>query len=294
MTAPRPRRAAALIALAAQLLFSFRLTTPSKLMFDEVHYVPAARTLMTLAGPRNIEHPLLAKEIIAAGIALFGDDSLGWRFFSTLAGTATVLAVFAILWLMLGRVRPAVFGALFALCNFTVFVQARIAMLDGFMAAFTLLGIASLLWAMRAESGGAAWPRWILGSVLLGLAVAAKWIAAPFVAYAAIGFLFVRLGEARRTGRSVYAALNASPAIGTHRHWPGMAAVPALLALGVVSIASYFATFAPAFFYRVDPLTWHTLLPFQWTMYGQQTQVLPHHTYQSHWWSWPLMLRPIW
>jgi dolichyl-phosphate-mannose-protein mannosyltransferase len=109
--AASPYRAAALIALLAQALFSFRLTVPTKLMFDEVHYVPAARTLITLAGPRNIEHPLLGKEIIAGGILLLGDNSLGWRFFSTLAGTATVLGVFAIVWLMLGRVRPAVIGA---------------------------------------------------------------------------------------------------------------------------------------------------------------------------------------
>ena len=131
---PRPYRAAAMLAVLAQLLFCYRLTIPTKLMFDEVHYVPAARKLLALAGPSNIEHPLLAKEIIAGGIALLGDNSLGWRFFSTLAGTATVLGVFAIVWLMLGRVRPAVCAGLFTLFNFTVYIQARIAMLDGFMA----------------------------------------------------------------------------------------------------------------------------------------------------------------
>lgn len=285
-----PYRAAALLALLAQSLFCYRLTIPSKLMFDEVHYVPAARKLIALAGPTNIEHPLLAKEIIAAGILLFGDDSLGWRFFSTLAGTATVLGVFGILWPMLGRVRPAVFGALFTLFNFTVFIQARIAMLDGFMAAFTLLGIASLLWAMRAETGLQAWSRWSLGAVALGLAVAAKWAAAPFVAFAAIAFVAVRLRDAHSVGRSVYAALNARG----HRHWPEMAAIPAILTLGTLSIIAYFLTFTPAFFYHLDAMTWAKLLPFQATMYHQQTQILPSHPYQSSWWSWPFMVRPIW
>ena len=289
-----PYRAAAALAVLAQLLFCYRLTIPTKLMFDEIHYVPAARKLIALAGPTNIEHPLLAKEIIAGGILLFGDSSLGWRFFSTLAGTATVLGVFAIVWLMLDRVRPAVFASLFALFNFTVFIQARIAMLDGFMAAFVLLGIAALLWAMRAGGTRTAWSRWILGSILLGLAVAAKWIAAPFVAFAAVTFVLVRLQDARSDGRSIYAALNARTVGGEHRHWPGMAAVPAILTLGTVSIATYFLTFAPAFFYQVDPMTVNGLLPFQAKMYAQQTQVLPHHVYQSPWWSWPLMLRPIW
>ncbi|WP_242139508.1 phospholipid carrier-dependent glycosyltransferase [Sphingomonas sp. TREG-RG-20F-R18-01] len=287
---PHPYRAAAALGVLAQLLFSYRLTIPTKLMFDETHYVPAARTLIALSGPTNIEHPLLAKEIIAGGILLFGDNSLGWRFFSTLAGTATVLGVFAIVLLMVGRVRPAVFGALFTLFNFTVFVQARIGMLDGFMAAFVVTGLAALLWAMRAPDGRHAWARWIGGAVLLGLAVAAKWIAAPLIAFAALGFILLRLHDARLRGRSVFAALNA----GTNRHWPGMAAIPAVLVLGAVSIATYLATFAPAFFYLHDPMTLGTLLPFQKHMYDRQTMPLPKHPYQSGWWSWPIMVRPIW
>jgi dolichyl-phosphate-mannose-protein mannosyltransferase len=287
---PHPYRAAAALALLAQALFSYRLTIPTKLMFDETHYVPAARTLIALAGPANIEHPLLAKEIIACGILLFGDTSLGWRFFSTLAGTGIVLGVFAIVWLMLGRVRPAVFGALFALFNGTVYVQARIGMLDGFMAAFAILGLTALLWAMRAQTGTQAWSRWILGAALLGLSVAAKWAAAPLIAFAALGFVLLRLHDAHIGGRSVFAALNA----GGHRHWPGMSAVPAILALGMVSVAVYFATFAPAFFYTHDPLTFGTLFSFQQRMYDRQTLPLPPHPYQSDWWAWPIMLRPIW
>ena len=69
-TAPRPYRAAAIIGLAAQILFTLRLATPHKLVFDEVHYVPAARVLLQLQGPVNIEHPLLGKELIALGITL--------------------------------------------------------------------------------------------------------------------------------------------------------------------------------------------------------------------------------
>ena len=294
VSSPRPWRAATIIAVIAQLLFSYRLTSPHKVMFDEVHYVPAARTLLALAGPVNIEHPLLGKEFIAAGIALFGDNSLGWRFFSTLAGTATVLGVFAMVWLIFGKVRTATLAALFVLLNITVFIQARIAMLDGFMAAFVILGLAALLWSMRAPEGktwaGGAWPRWLLGSVLLGLAVAAKWAAAPIIAYVAVAFVVVRLRDGRRQRQSDYAALN-----GTDQpHWPRLPVVPALFALGTVSVLSYFLTFAPAFFYHDQPLGWGNLIDFQLRMYGQQTQVLPPHPYQSSWWSWPLMIRPIW
>ncbi len=269
----RPLPVALSIAIVAQILFLWRLTVPGILMFDEIHYVPAARRLLALDEPANVEHPLFAKTLIAGGIALFGDNALGWRLFSTLAATAVVTGVFALLWLGTRRLRPAVTGSLCALLGFTVFVQARIAMLDGYMAAFVVTGAACLLWAMHG-TGAQVRRRWIVGAVLLGLATGCKWTAAPYVAFAGIALILLKRARPDR--------------------WRGMATIPALLLLGGVSVATYFATFAPAFFYTHEPLTLATILPFQLHMYGQQTQVLPAHTYQSSWWSWPLDLRPIW
>jgi len=286
---PRPLLVALLIGLVAECLFLWGISIPHKLVFDEVHYVPAARVLLDLAHPTNTEHPLLAKEIIAAGIALFGDNSFGWRFFSTLAASAVVMSVFAILWLLFGRVRTAAMGAALTLLNFTVYIQARIAMLDGYFAAFTLGGIAAMLWSMRAPPGKA-WPRWMLSGVLFGLAVGAKWAAVPYVAWAGLAFAAVRLIDARAAGRPVAAALSGQ----NQPRWPGLPALPALAIFGLVAIIIYFLTFLPAFFYHDQPMTLGGLLPFQELMYQQQTEVLPHHTYQSSWWTWPLLIRPIW
>ena len=240
-------------------------------MFDEVHYVPAARALWALSGPRNVEHPLLGKALIGLGMWLFGDDPVGWRAMSTVAGTATVLGLFACGWLLFGRLRTAVLASLFGVLNFTLFIQARIAMLDGFMAALVVLALAAMLWSMRG-SGGQVWWRWLLGAVLLGLAAGVKWVAVPYAALAGIGFVLAR----------------------DPRRWPGLGPVRALATLALASAAAYLLTFLPAFFYADQPLTLARLLPFQLEMYAEQTQVLPPHTYQSAWWSWPLVIRPIW
>ena len=259
-----------LVAAVCEAIFLFRLAVPDKLVFDEVHYVPAARILLNLAAPTNIEHPLLAKELIALGIRLFGDGPFGWRVMSTVAGSVTVAAVFALTHLLTGRMRAASIAALLALFGFTLYVQARIAMLDTFMLAFLLPGIVLLAGSVRDGSV----VRWSAGAALLGLATACKWAAAPYVAAAGITFLLMRRGRPDR--------------------WPGLSPVRALALLGGVSVTAYFLTFLPAFFYAVEPLTWRTLLPFQWDMYQRQTQVLPPHTYQSNWWTWPLLIRPIW
>src|SRR5688572_31116093 len=81
-----PKGWTAAFALAFLGLALWRLTIPSKPFFDEVHYLPAARAILALSHPANPEHPPLGKEIIALGIALFGDRPLGWRIFSALFG----------------------------------------------------------------------------------------------------------------------------------------------------------------------------------------------------------------
>src|SRR6201999_2226396 len=111
----------------------------------------------------------------------------------------------------------------------------------------------------------------------------------PYVAWAGIGFLCVRWRDAVDAKRPVASLLSGKE----QWHWPGLPAIPALAVFGLVAIATYFATFAPMFFYHSEPMTPGGLLPFQELMYAQQTQVLPHHNYQSSWWTWPLLIRPI-
>jgi len=274
----RPWLVALLLGLAAQTLFTIHLDRPSRIMFDEVHYVPAANALLDLEGPRNIEHPLVGKELIGAGILLFGDNPIGWRAFPSLAGTATVLGAFAFLWLLFGSMRAALVGAVLTALNQSVYVQARTAMLDVFLGAFLLWAMVVMLWAMRGTPGQVR-RRWLGAAVLFGLAVGTKWAAIPYVALAGLAFLAIRLRDMRAK---------------TPLHWPGLGAISGLAVLGVVSILTYFLTFLPAFFYERDPLTLAGLIPLQQEMYALQTQVLAKHTYQSDWWSWPLMLRPIW
>ena len=57
-----------LIALAFVALAAVRLTVPSQPFFDEVHYLPAARAVLALDLATNLEHPPLAKQIIALGM----------------------------------------------------------------------------------------------------------------------------------------------------------------------------------------------------------------------------------
>jgi dolichyl-phosphate-mannose-protein mannosyltransferase len=136
---------------------------PASLVLDEQYYVNEARGIIENHSIKFQEHPPLAKLFIVAGIELFGDNTLGWRFFSIVMGTACIV-LFYYICRRLGMSQRAVNLATFllALENMT-FVQASVAMLDVFY--FTLMLAAFLLYLSR---------RYILSGISMGLSVLAK------------------------------------------------------------------------------------------------------------------------
>ena len=260
------------LAVLAQALFLFNLKHPNKLMFDEFYYVPAARATFGAFERINGEHPLFAKWLIGLSMSLFGNTPWGWRVLSTVAGTATILAVFSIAQGMFQNRRAATAAALFALFNQMVFIQSRIAMLDGYMGAFLMVGMACALWAKSSTQ----YPRSLLvaSGICLGLAIGCKWTAMPYLALLGGAVALVKRKDAASFGEARWF----EPSL-----WIG---VPATLV--------YFATFAPALFYEKNPVPLDGLLSYQAHMYRSHVKAVGTHPYMSPWWKWPLIQRPIW
>ena len=57
-------------------LFLIGITYPDTLYWDEVNYIPAARSFLN-GIIENREHPPLAKELISVVLIIFGDTPLG-------------------------------------------------------------------------------------------------------------------------------------------------------------------------------------------------------------------------
>ena len=109
-----------------------------------------------------------------------------------------------------------------------------------------------------------------LAGLALGASLAAKWSAAPPLLLSALALGVV---------------------MGRRRGWRG--AAETALWLGLVPLAVYWASFAPAFFWPdgadpIAPLRWHRY------MLDLQRDVVKPHGYQSQWWQWLVNWRPIW
>lgn len=170
-----PVRVFALILLSAVVLRAVWLSEPGRgLIFDEAYYVNAARVLLgwdavshysdsPVGLDPNTEHPPLGKLAMAASMAIFGDNGIGWRLPSVFASLAALAAVYLIVRATdrSGWMAILVVGLL-SLDNLT-FVHGRIGTLDMLVLAPMLIG--SWLALQR---------RWLLAGVALGLALLVK------------------------------------------------------------------------------------------------------------------------
>jgi predicted membrane-bound dolichyl-phosphate-mannose-protein mannosyltransferase len=230
-------------------------------VFDEVHYVPAAKALARLADDLNWEHPPLSKWILGLGGRLLSE----WlRLVPEPACYRLVTAAFG-LWALLtvGRLlRDLGFGegaaqAAVWLTGFNVlwFVQSRTAMPDVFAVAFALAGL-------RRVRRGAGRIDFGWGWASLGLAMACKWSAAPFCVLA----VFLSPAPPRRRAAGV-----------------------------ALAVLAYVAPFLPLAALAQHATPPGDILAYQLRMlHGFGGVDLGTHPYGSRFWQWPTLLRPSW
>jgi dolichyl-phosphate-mannose--protein O-mannosyl transferase len=274
------------IFLAAHLALLVGLATPEKFVFDEVHYVPAARQMLGSAPSQpmlNPMHPPLAKELIATSIAAFGDNAFGWRYPAALFGALAIVAIYLCGLALFGSQGAAIAAALIAAFNQMLYVQARIAMLDIFALGLGLLAIAAFMHGFRRERPQALFA---LAGALFGLAAACKWSGLFPLGACIVIVALVRLMQGWHT---LFA--DAKPDDWYQPDaWPTFRAHHAVLCFALLPAVTYLAAFVPLY-----GLSLPDLIEAQRRIFADNTTTaIAGHTYMSSWPSWPLLARPVW
>ncbi|MCD6301564.1 MAG: glycosyltransferase family 39 protein [Staphylothermus sp.] len=89
----------------------------------------------------NLEHPPLGKYLIAISISIFGDYPLYWRIPSIITGMLIVLFTFAVILKLSKNYLLAIIGCLFAAIDPIMRALSSIALLDIYVALFTVLSL---------------------------------------------------------------------------------------------------------------------------------------------------------
>ena len=317
-----------LVTAVAAVLRLVNLGHPHQLAFDETYYVKDAWSLWTLGyegvwGENANEafitlqelplsdkgafvvHPPLGKWLIALGMALGGpDNSAGWRLATALLGTASVLLVYLIARRLSGSVVVAtVAGTLLAIDGLSI-VLSRIALLDGILTFFLLLGALFVLIDRQRTIpllerrdpdapapfwGPVLWRRpWLVAAgAALGAASAVKW--SGLYALAAFG-LYVVVTDAlarRRAGVVLW------PTSAAFRQGPVSFVLVVLPAFAVylVSWTGWLVT-AGGYDRESDANPLLALWNYHQTILGFHVGLTKGHPYASPAWEWPFLLRP--
>jgi dolichyl-phosphate-mannose-protein mannosyltransferase len=276
----------------------------------------AGRTDLFTDTPSFVVHPPVGKWLIAAGEWLYGLTPFGWRFSVAVIGTLGIFVMCRVAMRLTQSILLGCTAGLLLALDGLHFVMSRTALLDGILAFFVLAAFGCLLvdrdqvrhrLAARITSrrgttspagpGLGLRPWRLAAGICLGLAIATKWSAAPYVV--AFGLLVLFWDAGARRAISVE-----RPYLATLRR----SVLPAAVAFAVVPVVVYVASWAgwlltdggwgrdwalnrPGATWVPDALRslWH----YHAEMFGFHTNLREQHPYESSPWAWLVLARPV-
>jgi len=275
----------ALLAVAAVTRL-WRIGLPAEIVFDEVHFVGQAHRYLHAEAFLD-PHPPLAKLLIAASIAIFGDYSWAWRIPNALFGITLVAITYMLARRMFSSRLTGAFAAASVVCDGMFIVDSRIAVLD--IVYLTFAAWSYLLLFRFIQTTNPSSRRLILAGLgaTLGLCLGAKLLIPEVTFLLVVGFLvFALLRERSRSDTRFNSGPIGEPFVRRQ-------IVGSLALCGGIAALVYLCVFIPHFW-----LGWWGGIGDLVHYYGQivwyeKSVASATHPYAAPWWSWPLMLRPI-
>ncbi len=192
------------ISLSYQSLNCYKTSSPPEYgcIMDEIFYVPEGMAVLQgqvcTAGNGatsycHLEHPPLVPELLAAGMAVFGEfNVVGWRIMPVLMGTFSLPLLFGIAWKVSGSKKIAIISTLLLSLDVMFFSQSSAALLDIPEIFFAL----AAYFAYFADLKLWKFDRYVISAILLGLAGLAK-ETAIFLALALVTYIMIFDGGSR-------------------------------------------------------------------------------------------------
>lgn len=275
--------------------------TPSYLngmYFDELYHARTAYEHLHGLSPYENSHPPLGKVFIMLGVAIFGMNAFGWRIIGTLFGIGMVPILYAFAKRLFKKSEYALLTALLFAFDFMHFTQTRIATIDVYGVFFILLMYYYMYqyYTMNFFSDGLrkTLKPLALAGVFFGLGAASKWIC--FYAGAGLAVIFFtslvqRYLEYRRFRRSEDAALREAVEPFWRNAFNSCLWCVAFYIL--IPAAIYLLSYLP-YVLSEDHYGIREIWGVQEFMFSYHSGLTATHSYQSPWWQWPLLIRPMW
>jgi Gpi18-like mannosyltransferase len=278
--------------------------------FDEIYHARTAYEHLHRMEPYESTHPPLGKILISLGIKIFGMNPFGWRIVGTLFGILMVPLMYFFGKLLFRKTRYAFMTSFLMTFDFMHFSQTRIATIDVYGVFFIILMYYFMCRYYQVSFFTMDFKKTLLplglSGLFFGIGVACKWIGI----YAGAGLfvllvlsLFRRYLEYSRAQRFLEEDAEGGDEE-MRRLMSRIAGVfPRYLALTLACSVVFFLV-VPAVIYTLSyipfmmvPGPGHGLkdvVSYQQHIYNYHRNLKATHPFSSDWWSWPLLVKPIW
>jgi len=252
--------------------------------FDEIYYVRTAEQYLNLQVPYEWTHPPLGKLIIVSGISVFGYTPFGWRIMGVIFATLMIPLIYILGKKLFGTWIGGFASAFLLAFDFMHFTMARMATVDTYVVFFSLASqLFFLIYLKDVLKNGWKAPvqPMFLAFLFFALGFSTKWLVLYGFAAQLTLLIALRLKDVSKVKEGILDKLNA---FSEHPY-------SVILVFALVAVLVYFLTYIP------DMLTGRTLLEvmgLQGSMYSYHATLSATHAFSSPWWTWPLMLKPLW
>jgi dolichyl-phosphate-mannose-protein mannosyltransferase len=252
--------------------------------FDEIYYVKSAEQYLNLQVPYEWTHPPLGKLIIASGIAAFGYNPFGWRIMGVIFAALMIPLIYILGKQLFGTWIGGFASAFLLAFDFMHFTMARMSTVDTYVVFFSIASqLFFLIYLKNVLKNGWETPVQPLFLVILffALGFSTKWVVLYGFAAQLVLLAALRLKEVAKLKKSLSDKFYAFTD-------PPFSAVVGFLLLAVLV---YFSTYIP------DMLAGRSVvdvLGLPGSMYHYHSTLTATHAFSSPWWTWPLMLKPLW
>ena len=212
-----------------------------------------------------------------------GRLALSWRLPGVIAGALLAFVVVLLAGrLFRSRVIPVLVGIAIVLDG-SMFAQARIGMNDVYVGLFIVAGWYFIVAAHKPRLSS--WGDLLIAGVLLGLGAASKWAAFYTLAGVLVASLAVTIYayQAGRAGKGGPLDLFARK---------GLNAAFLFTSFAIVPVGIYLVSYLHWFGGNTAPYGWN-LVELTQQMYWYHSGLTSPHPAASPWWSWPLVLKPV-
>ncbi len=269
--------------------------------FDEIYHARTAYEHLHGLRPYETTHPPLGKVMIMWGIQLFGMTPFGWRFTGTLLGCLMLPAMYLLAKQLFKKTEYAAIAMLLLSLDCMHFTQTRISTIDTYGVFFIILMYLFMFRYCQMNFFVDDFKKTLiplgLSGLMMGLGIASKWICIYAAAGLAVLFFYTMIRRYIEYRRAMeQRAGGAAEEKARRNFWKYFVITGAFCVVFFIVIPVLIYYFS--YYWYMKPLggldverVWRAQL----SMFNYHKGLTGDtHFFQSPWYEWPLIIKPIW